>query len=66
MKKLFTTIDLTPVKREIVSAREFRKIVRDRPHTISKSRFVSPNIGEADFGRFEVVYTIPILKHVAS
>ena len=63
MKKRFHTIDVTSVKQEVVSAEEFVRLSKDAPHLIAKSRFVPPAIGAKHFGRFEVRYTVPILKH---
>lgn len=55
-------IDLVPVRKEVLSPAEFTKLATDRPGVVARSRFVSPRIGKRDFGRFEVEYTIPILK----
>lgn len=63
MKKTQPIIDMTPVKRESVSAAEFVRIVKTRPNSIARSRFVAPRLGERGFGRFDVEYTMPLLRH---
>ena len=63
MKKRFHIIDVSPVKQETVSAKEFARLSIDSPHLIARSRYVAPTFGRRDFGRFEVRYTVPILKH---
>ena len=63
MKKTPHIIDMTPVRRETVSAAEFVRIVNERPHAIARSRFEAPRLGERGFGRFEVEYTTPILRN---
>lgn len=62
MKKTLPIIDMTPVKREVVSAREFARITSERPYAIARSRFVPPRIGSKGFGGFEVEYTTPMLR----
>ncbi len=62
MSKHNRTIELTPVKREILTAKEFLYISNHRPHTISRSRFIAPTVGGRDFGGFEVEYITPQLK----
>ena len=63
MKKRFHVINVSPVKQETLSAKEFLRLSTDSPHLIAGSRYVAPAIGRHDFGRFEVRYTVPILKH---
>ena len=63
MKKRFQILDVTPVRQEVVSAKEFVRITRDSPHLVARSRFVAPTIGRRDFGGFEVVYSVPFLRH---
>jgi hypothetical protein len=53
---------LKPVRREVVSPAEFQRIVRESPHLIERSRFVSPTIGKRDFGSFELHYSVPVLR----
>lgn len=60
-----TIIDVEPVRREIVSASEFRRLVAVDPFNIARSRFISPKVGQKDFGRFEVEYSVPVLKQFA-
>ena len=55
-------IHYSPIKREVVSAREFVRLTRERPASIARSRFVAPTIGGRDFGGFEVEYTVPKLR----
>ena len=53
---------LIPVRREVVSAAEYLRITRESPHLIERSRFLSPFVGESDFGAFELQYRIPVLR----
>jgi hypothetical protein len=55
-------IDVTPVRKETLSAAEFLRVSTDRPHLIARSRFVAPVLGDKGFGSFEVQYTVPIFK----
>lgn len=64
MKKLITSIELTPVKNEKVSAQRFARIAKEQPHNIARSRFVPPRIGANDFGSFEIEYRTPMLREV--
>lgn len=63
MKNPFQTIDVTPVKEEVISSEEFVRMSINSPHLIARSRFVPPAIGKRDFGRFEVRYTVPMFRH---
>ena len=63
MKKAFNIIDVSPIREETVSAKEFLRLSTESPHLIARSRYVAPTIGRQDFGRFEVRYTVPMLKH---
>lgn len=63
MKKSFRVVDVTPVKEEILSSKEFVRLSEKSPHLIAKSRFLLPEIGKRGFGRFEVRYTVPMLRH---
>lgn len=56
------TVELTPVKREVLSAKEFLIVTRGDPLSVARSRFVPPVPGKSGFGTFEVVYDIPKLK----
>lgn len=55
-------IDLTPVRREILTPAEFLRLSKESPHLIQRSKFVTPTIGGRDFGGFEVHYSVPLLK----
>lgn len=52
MKKNSQPIELTPVKREVLSPAEFLRLSKDRPHSIARSRFVAPKFGSKGFGGF--------------
>ena len=54
----------SPVRREVVSPADFLRISKDKPYLIAHSRFIAPALGQRDFGRFEVQYTVPVLKVV--
>jgi hypothetical protein len=64
MKKSSKFIDLSPIRREVVSPAEFLRLSKERPHLIARSRFITPVIGRRDFGRFEVHYTVPVYKNL--
>lgn len=51
-----------PVTRETVSAQEFLRLTRGGGRSIKRSRFVPPTLGARGFGRFEVVYSVPVLR----
>lgn len=59
----FSALNLVPVRRETLTPTEFRKLLKDSPELIARSRFVSPIIGKDDFGRFDVQYTTPQSKN---
>lgn len=52
----------TPVRKEILSPREFLRLSKESPHLIQRSRFIGPIVGRAGFGGFEVQYSVPMLK----
>lgn len=66
MKRDFSTIELTPVKDEVVTSKEFLRLSQESPHLIARSRFVPPVIGKKDFGGFHVRYSVPMLKRKAA
>lgn len=66
MKRNSHTIEFTPVRREVLSAADFARLVAQRPHAIARSRFLAPKLGDKDFGRFEVVYDVPQLRPAAA
>ncbi|PAT31895.1 hypothetical protein CLI92_08985 [Vandammella animalimorsus] len=53
---------MRPVKREVLSARQYQKLAQTQPHLIERSRFIPPSIGSPGFGRFDVVYSVPMLR----
>lgn len=54
---------LRPIKTEQVTAIQFL-IITEKSNNIEKSRFIPPRVGSNDFGKFEITYRIPELKHV--
>lgn len=54
---------LTPKRVRELSAREYLQEMADTRYknNVRHVRFVSPKIGKADFGHFEVTYKKPIL-----
>jgi hypothetical protein len=54
---------LRPIKTEQVTAIQFLTISK-KSNNIEKSRFIPPSLGDKDFGKFEITYRIPELKHV--
>lgn len=53
---------LTPVRREVVSPAEYKRIISESPHMIERSRFLMPLVGKRDFGAFELHYAVPMLR----
>lgn len=66
MRKNYQTIEVTPVKDEVLSAKEYLRLAEQSPHLIAHSRFIPPEIGQSDFGRFKVLYTVPIMRQRAA
>lgn len=66
MKRNFGTMELTPIKEETLTSKEFLRLSQESPHLITRSRFVPPVIGKKDFGSFRVRYAVPILKRKAA
>lgn len=53
---------LVPVRREALTPEEYRRLTSESQTTIARARYVPPQLGDGGFGRFEVEYSIPILK----
>lgn len=66
MKKAARPIELTPVRREIVSPAEYVRMTKESPHLIAHSRFLAPAVGKRDFGSFEIQYSVPVLRRIAA
>lgn len=62
MNSAAALVDLTAVRREVVTPKEFLRLTVESPHLIARSRFVAPKVGQRDFGGFEVQYSVPVLK----
>lgn len=56
------TIFMEPVRKEVVSAKEFMRLTKESLPLIERSRFVPPKLGSNTFGDFEVVYSVPMLR----
>jgi hypothetical protein len=63
-KQKLSMMSLEPVRREILTPTEFKRLLKESPDLIARSRFVAPAIGKKDFGGFDVQYTIPRLKNL--
>lgn len=61
--KSFNSMLLRPIKTERLTAIKFLEI-SEKSNNIEKSRFIPPKLGSKGFGKFEVTYRIPELKHV--
>jgi arsenate reductase-like glutaredoxin family protein len=59
-------VSLEPVRREVLTSTEFKKLLQESPELIARSKFVMPTMGKNDFGGFEVQYTIPRLRNLQS
>lgn len=55
-------VDVSPVKRENVTPKEYLKLAEHSPHLIARARFAPPRPGGKGFGTFEVEYSVPVLK----
>jgi hypothetical protein len=66
MKRVPPTVEMTPVRREVVSPAEFLRLAKESPHLIARSRFVAPAVGRRDFGGFEIHYSVPVLRRAAA
>ncbi len=53
-------IDLKPIQKERVSAKEYLRLCREGKKNISASRFIPPKIGDRGFGAFEITYKRPV------
>ena len=60
--RAFTPVVYTPVKKEVLSPANFKKVAASSGLKIKSSRFVLPSPGENGFGMFEVEYITPVLK----
>ena len=50
-------IDVRPVRSEMISARQYLKLVAEKPSLIARAEFVPPRAGSRGFGEFLVRYT---------
>lgn len=53
---------MRPVKREVLTVRQYQRLAQTQPHLIERSRFIPPSIGSPGFGRFDVAYSVPMLR----
>lgn len=65
MKRDVFTLDVIPVKSEILKPAAFLKLVREDPCLIESSQPLPPRLGEPGFGEFLVTYTRPVYKPAA-
>lgn len=64
-KKIASNFNVyTPIKSEILSAQEFKELVKSsKSSLVKRSRFLPPSPDRAGFGSFVVEYRIPLLKN---
>lgn len=62
MKRDAFTIDLVPIKSEVLTPAAFLKLVREDPCLIESSQPLPPRLGERGFGEFLVTYTRPVYR----
>lgn len=53
---------MEPVRREVIGAKEFLRLTKEASPMIERSRFIPPKLGSNNFGEFEVVYSVPMLR----
>ncbi len=56
------SIDIAPVRSELLSAARFLKLVKENPGIIKSSEIVYPTPGARSFGGFRVVYSRPVYR----
>lgn len=64
MKKKGFTIDVRPVRSEVLSPQAFLKMRKAEPRLIERAEFIAPSPGKPGFGMFQVHYKSPIYKRV--
>lgn len=57
---------MEPVRKEVLSAKDFLRLTKETAPMIERSRFIPPRLGEDSFGEFEVVYSVPMLRPIRS
>ena len=53
---------MMPVRREVVSPAEYKRIISESPSLVQRARFLAPMVGERDYGAFELHYSVPMLR----
>ena len=53
---------MMPVRREVVSPAEYKRIISESPSLVERARFLAPILGERGYGAFEVHYSVPMLR----
>ena len=53
---------MMPVRREVVSPAESKRIISESPSLVGRARFIAPVVGERDYGAFELHYSVPMLR----
>ena len=53
---------MMPVRREVVSPAEYKRIISESPSLVERARFIAPVVGERDYGAFELHYSVPMLR----
>jgi hypothetical protein len=53
---------MMPVRREVVSPAEYKRIISESPSLVERARFLAPIVGQRDYGAFELHYSVPILR----
>lgn len=63
-KRKLSVMGLEPVRREVLTPTEFKRLLKESPDLIARSRFLAPTMGKNNFGGFDVQYTVPRLKNL--
>lgn len=53
---------MMPVRREVVSPAEYKRITATSPSLVERARFLAPIVGKRDYGAFELHYRVPMLR----
>ncbi|MEI7782970.1 MAG: hypothetical protein WCK08_01190 [Betaproteobacteria bacterium] len=53
---------MMPVRREVVSPAEYKRIISESPSLVEHARFLAPVVGARDYGAFELHYSVPMLR----
>ncbi len=62
MKRDVFSLDLVPVRSEVLGPAEFLRMMREAPRLIESSQPLPPRLGGPGFGEFLVTYKHPVYR----